>query len=87
MLSGYENNLLKLMVECLDKHTTELKNLNTNLTNLNSKLDTLNSSFANSDTNFIREFNIFNNRLYDMMVLTTTGEQGLKVWLSNVGAW
>jgi hypothetical protein len=112
MLSGYESNLIKLMVECLDKHTTELKNLNTNLntlnnnlvtfdTNLNTNLNTLNINLANLNTNLgvklddlsnkihglTGEFDTFNGGVYGMMVTSEQDQQGLRVWLSNVGAW
>lgn len=112
MLSGYESNLLKLMVECLDKHTTELKNLNTNLntlnnnlvtfdTNLNTNLNTLNNNLVTLNTNLgvklddlstkiyalTGQFDTFNDRVYGMMVTSQQGLQGLRVWLSNVGAW
>ena len=94
MLSGYESNLLKLMVECLDKHTTELKNLNTNLntlntnlTNLNTNLDVKLSDLSTKISDLTGQFDIFNGRMYSMMVTSQQDLQGLRVWLSNVGAW
>lgn len=53
MLSGYESNLLKLIVECLDKHTTELKNLNTNLDKINTTLTTYSQKLDNINDNLI----------------------------------
>lgn len=94
MLSGYESNLLKLMVECLDKHTTELKNLNTNLntlntnlTNLNTNLDVKLTDLSNKIYGLTEQFDTFNGRVWSMMVRSEQDEYGLRVWLSNVGAW
>lgn len=94
MLSGYESNLLKLMVECLDKHTTELKNLNTNLntlntnlTNLNTNLDVKLTDLSNKINGLNGQFDTFNTFLYSMMVRSEQDDYGLRVWLSNVGAW
>lgn len=94
MLSGYESNLIKLMVECLDKHTTELKNLNTNLNTLNTNLTNLNTNLDVKLTDLSTKINgltgqldMFNGRVWSMMVRSEQDEYGLRVWLSNVGAW
>lgn len=90
MLSGYESNLLKLMVECLDKHTTELKNLNTNLntlnnnlTNLNTNLDVKLTDLSNKIYGLTGQFDIFNGRFNTCLAIDEQGRYWFRVWLPN----
>ena len=90
MLSGYESNLIKLMVECLDKHTTELKNLNTNLNTLNNNLTTLNANLgvklddlSNKIYGLTGQFDTFNGRFNSCLVVDEQGRYWFRVWLPN----
>ena len=90
MLSGYESNLIKLMVECLDKHTTELKNLNTNLNTLNNNLVTLNTNLdvklddlSNKIYGLTGQFDTFNGRFNSCLVIDEIGRYWFRVWLPN----
>lgn len=82
-MTGYESNLLKLIPLALEKHTTELKNLNTNIQNLNINLENINSSLQG----VAREFNTFNNVLLKTIVTTKDDLSGFRCWLSQLSAW
>lgn len=79
MLSGYESNLFKLMVECLDRQNKQLENLNTNLTNLNNNLTGLNEKFNTFNYNF----DLFNGRFLSCIVLDDKGNYWFRVWTPN----
>lgn len=90
MLSGYESNLIKLMVECLDKHTTELKNLNTNLntlntnlTNLNTNLDVKLTDLSTKISDLTGQFDIFNQQFNKCITMDDIGYTWFRVWLPN----
>ena len=76
-MTGYETNLIKLIAFSLEKHTTELKNLNTNIQNLNTNIENINTSLQA----VANEFNTFNAHFYNCITKDEHGYVWFRVWL------
>lgn len=96
MDSSYKNDKLlqtsislKLLVECAYKLTQSIDNMSTSIDNMKTSVDSLKNTLGNIDTRLVYiqdNLTDINNNFYST-IQTWNDLNGIRVFLSNEGAW